>query len=1137
MTLSIIILNDREEFIHHLDPDLCELKETCTTNGLRTLSLEYKFQDMKEDKKLFRLGNKVWVQGDNNLTDCLYIINTKVKEDIFKENSFTVELEEVLVELTYAPLILQNNITATNGFKLTTTHDTSMVRVDYNALNNWFGKYFNIGIVQECLSDYASLITVTGTITPMALLRQIEEETGNVFITRYEKDCLTNTIHRYLDFLNPININNNWSLNLDYKFAGERVIAIYDENGNLTTDDKAWDVTPYATDMPSESLNEGVADATHDGSELYEGFTDTAYSEDWIALEQEVIDPELNKTETPLIDLTPDNCVFRITDGENLLNSEGNIYKTGDIALQWDATTAGLSAESNTVTITMVKNGVNLGIDINNKSFVVVGDYETDKEIGYVNAILNDTLDPLYIQDDEDENATISIPDDSYFEIYDSVNDICLFRTCLNYYIGHVHEEVLDLGFNLENIVHNIDETSTYTAVAPILKASDNTDSSNSLTRDDVSNLINRWRNLTVNKGDTVPMILQKINVTADSLALAKSSLGGYDGQGHPYAPTSNSHSNWWSRPYHPTDNTDNENRTYEFWRGTAYWRAPYTKNAGEMHIVTDKAYQTEYQYIHERDDQRDDRGAIAHPKLGTTSSSDEDVFAIYNQVALYLKEHETPKIDLELDVANLRNQKYNDYQIWDKVYVKIPDTHELIQCRITEVTKEAHDIAKNTVKLANYTTNTIKTITKNTIIHADNTSFKYPAGKDLTVTLENLDYTQGDVQYPFNKLLNFTLYRVKDGGRDFVKNYTKKTNVYGQVTLNMKYDPGDYKLEITFGGDEEFNESSTTVKVNVGGVKKEPKTSTNDTEQKTTKKSNTETKKTTYYDKYGRSPDKKKILAIGKRSASRDDGNSGTFYGQEFKNYCPKCKKEGTLMWGIFYAGNETSNWGTFPGTGNREGGSAEGHIFCSNQRCDGDFSCQGHEHGYSGKTLTTTKKRFLSSKSDAYLLKKGKYVYEKVETSNDSKKVSNNKDRKIIGKPSSTIKNKAWEIVGDKTGHEALKEICKWMDNKIDYAGYSNFVRSPERVISTKHGNCCDQTRLLLQLFDAAGLSEYYKMYYIHVKCPAYGHVYAMVTSKKTGNSVYIDPASDTYGCYGYVCDKCPHGGRKTQYPTKPF
>ena len=101
MVLSIVILDKKEDFIQFLDPDLCKLEETIEEGGLRTLSLTYQFKDLVEDKQLFKIGNKVWVSGDVNLSDCLYVINTEVTQDIYDENSFSLDLEEVLVELTY----------------------------------------------------------------------------------------------------------------------------------------------------------------------------------------------------------------------------------------------------------------------------------------------------------------------------------------------------------------------------------------------------------------------------------------------------------------------------------------------------------------------------------------------------------------------------------------------------------------------------------------------------------------------------------------------------------------------------------------------------------------------------------------------------------------------------------------------------------------------------------------------------------------------------------------------------------------------------------------------------------------------------------------------------------------------------
>lgn len=160
----------------------------------------------------------------------------------------------------------------------------------------------------------------------------------------------------------------------------------------------------------------------------------------------------------------------------------------------------------------------------------------------------------------------------------------------------------------------------------------------------------------------------------------------------------------------------------------------------------------------------------------------------------------------------------------------------------------------------------------------------------------------------------------------------------------------------------------------------------------------------TSYYDKYGRSPDKKKILAIGLPSAAKDTGGY-TFTETEFQNKCPKCKRDGTLMWGIFYGGN-------FRGKG--EGGSSEGHIFCDTGLggCDADFSVQGWEHiSGSNSRCKVTKPTKKSSKDKALKLKEGKVPYEGSDT-------SSNNDSESMG---STIKN-------------ALKEVLSGWDGDVE-------------------------------------------------------------------------------------------------------
>ena len=794
--MNIVILDNDEEFIQHLDPELCSLTETIEKGGLRTLTLNYKFQDAVEDKKLFKLGNKVWVSRDSNLTDCLYVINTSVKQDIYQENSFSCECEEVLVELNYAPVFTQTELTTTNGFTFSTNSNNQeySVVVNWNALNYWFGEYFNIGVVQKCLSDYNAKIGLSGTINLMTLLRYIEEETGNVFVTRYEKDCLNNTIHRYLDFLNPINVSKPWVLNLEYDFLDtDATVYIYDSEGNPANDD-------------------------------YDDVEDI----------DDIVD--FDKDYTPVTNIDPTNVVFRITNGLETLGTDGLVYTGDDDTVEpllWTASDVGFEDDTQSAIISLQREKDLIGLVINEKTFAVldteiVGD--NDKSYTTTNnsiASINERSNPL-------------IPDDSFFEIYDTSKELTVFRTQINYEIGHVHEEILDFGFNIDNVELEIDETDTYTAMTPTLQWDDD----EKLTKAQKATIINNWRNLSLPKGQYCPMIIERVQVPGTTLANARASLGTYHG-----------YTNWYGRPVYPQDQIDSNNssnNTWEFWVATAYWKAPFDKKAGEFHISTDAEVNTQYSSIKGRPDSRDGRDIrVSRPKMGNLESSVQTTYHIYNECCNKLREKMNPNFELTVDVANLRKGRYNDYQLHDKVYVKIPDMNTLLTARVTKTTKEGHDIAKNTIELNNYSVNTVKQIQNNTFIEASNVSFKYPNKVNYTVRLVNMDYdsTNPDsIQYPANKLVTFQLYNVKDGQATLTKtSYTKVTNAYGQATIPLKYDPGDYQIVITFGGDEEYLDCTMTVDVNVSGVKQAKTTTTTkkSTKSKTTKKTANKTKST----------------------------------------------------------------------------------------------------------------------------------------------------------------------------------------------------------------------------------------------------------------------------------------------------
>lgn len=1076
-SLNITVLDNEENFIQFLDPELCEIVETIEKDGLRTIDFTYMFQDMVEDKKMFKIGNKIWIYGDSNLTDCLYVINTSVTQDIYQENSFHCECEEVLVELNYAPLFTQNELTSQNGFTFSTNSNNQeySVVVNWHALQYWFGEYFNIGVVQKCLSDYNAKVGISGTINLMTLLRYIEEETGNVFVTRYEKDCLNNTIHRYLDFLNPINVSKPWVLNLEYDFLDiDNTNYIFDEDGNPVDDS-------------------------------YEDVEDEDDIVNW------------DEDYTPITNLDPTTTSFRITNGIEVLGTDGEVYTGLDPEIEpllWEGSDIPTFVDEEQSAIISVQKEKNyIGITVNEKSWVLLDDDEYVGDADKAFATIENTIE------EGNKRSNAIIPDDSIFEIYDTANQRVVFATQINREIGHVHEEILDFGFNLDNIELEIDETETFTAISPVLTNEDD----EGLSRPNMSDLIRKWQDLEVTKGDIVPMIVERITIQASSVSAAKTAMG-----------TFSVSSNYWKRPYKPNDSIDSETpsrSTWEFLKGTAYWRAPYSKVAGQLHVTTDAVLSTQYLNINTRPDSRNDRDTMtSRPKMGTVETTNEDIYGIFNLVCNKLREKQAPGFNLNVEVANLRNGVYNNYDLHDKVYIKIPDMNELLTARVVKTEKESHDVAKNTIELSNYSVNTVKQIQNNTFIEASNVSFNYPNKQNYTVRLVNMDYdnTNPDsIQYPANKLLTFHLYKVDDNGSatPTKTTYTKVTNANGQVTLPLKYDPGNYELHIGFGGDEEYLDCSMAVDVNVSGTKEVKNTTKNATKSKTTKKITKSTSKK-YWSKYGVSPDGKQVMSIGKVS--------GTFYKVTFTRKCPVCGSK-ELYWSIFWSGNESANYGTFPATGTYESGSKNGAILC--KKCNSKFNALGVNA--SGKDLNYATKRAKCKKTDAYTLKKGKMVYNSTTKTTKTKKVTSNKERVIVGNPSAYVRKLALNIVGDSQGLAAAKKIVAYVDKHVKYELYANFHRSPDTVLKKGKANCCDQARTVLTLCDAAGCTEFLELKYVHVhKAPNRGHVFCRIKTRSTGNWRYVDTCKWGGKAWGhYVHGYGSPPGRQTVYPTKPF
>ena len=1072
MLSNIIVLDNEENFLKFLDPDLIDLEETFE-NGLRSIEVTYNIDDILDSQQLFKPGNKIWVSGDGNITPCLYVLNTKVKQDIYKGNKYSFTAEDVLVELNYAPYISQTDITSANGF----TTSNGKVKVNYNALHFWFGDYFNIDVVQDCISSYTSLISVSGTMNPMSLLRYIEEETGNIFVTRYEKDILNNTIHRYLAFLNPVNENKNWELHFEYDFLEATTTEIFDEDGEPTTDD-----------------------------------TEDVYEPD---------DEVTFIANAPVVNVNPTNLLFRITDGMEVLNTHGSVYDEDDetqVPLEWNAEDLGLTSQTPHVTVSLKYIGYSLGIKIQTKQFNVVDDDTLTgiSDSGYITNVWSSS----------DYQNNISMVNGCYFEFYDTSSEKIIFRHKIDSILSDAHEDILDFGRNVENVEFEVDESDTFTAISPVLSLDNNSGASNSLNYDDMAKIVTAWKNLSVTKGATIPMIVQKMSITgtdqnpctqrtgtASSGRSAEEILGTYALA-----------SNYYKRPVKPTDNTENTNKSYEYWVGTAYWSAPFTKNAGELFVSAETTDNRDYPNITGRPDSRNSRAVKSTPKCGPVETSEEDVYAIYNAVAMKLKEKKDPLFNITTEVANLKDGKFNQYNVHDIVFLKLPTFDSLVTAKVVKTVKNLHNIAENQVTLANYSV-TSKEITTETYISASNVTFKYPNSKTLTVTLKDI----GDGALA-NKLVTFTLYKIENDNATLTRKvYTKKTNSSGQASITLKYNPGQYQMEIQFGGDVRYAECKTTIQISVGGTKDVNKTSSKTTTKSKTTKGYKIVK--TFYDKWGRSPDKKTILGVGLPSRSSELRKYGyKFMKTPFKNYCPVCGEEGTLYYGW--------NFGTYF-RGRREGGSVEGLFRC--EHCDADFSAiNGENHNRTGKpSLIRLDKPVKSSKAEAKKLVNGKIQYGTKKVKETEKNIVDGKTRSNpIGSVDKYVKQKALSIVGNSVGIAAAKKIADFMGRNIKYDDHCNFLWSSKTVLLKGRGNCCEQTRCMLEMMDAAGCAEYITMKYVFVCCSpkGIGHVFAKIITKSNNNWRYVDPCkTNSWGNYVKGWGSPP--GRQTSYPTKPF
>ena len=257
-----------------------------------------------------------------------------------------------------------------------------------------------------------------------------------------------------------------------------------------------------------------------------------------------------------------------------------------------------------------------------------------------------------------------------------------------------------------------------------------------------------------------------------------------------------------------------------------------------------------------------------------------------------------------------------------------------------------------------------------------------------------------------------------------------------------------------------------------------------------------TTTSKTSYYSKCGLSPDKKTIVSVAKPSGP-DSGKYGyRLYRTVFKNYCPICKRKGSLR---FDGGRKTACITS----------STYGHAWKDDVQAEHEITCVGCDSDYCGVTgaekwnpirgrLTTVKKPVKSSQKEYNQLTSGKLVYQKGATTkcdtknNVTGSLKNEKNIKKYNIATSVWK-KAVELTSPKkTEMQNAKAIFHWMDAHIPWIDYTNTKYGAAGTLKRLKGNCCDHAHLYAAMCRSSGI----KCNYIHNGCIE--HVY---------NKVYIN------------------------------
>lgn len=197
--LTIAVLNQNESLLGFLDPDQVEIEEGYELYKIRTLTITHPMMDKhsNDDTKytdILTEGNKLWRTLTCDGVPILYVILGKPTIN-YEDHTIKVYAEEVATELSQLPPVRNTAFSWT---------------VNSSFISTYFGDYFDTGTLTGPGTTTAT--SYNGTLTPMEILRQIEEQTGGEFQFRYEYN--TGVIKRYIDYHTTIGITHTQKIDL-----------------------------------------------------------------------------------------------------------------------------------------------------------------------------------------------------------------------------------------------------------------------------------------------------------------------------------------------------------------------------------------------------------------------------------------------------------------------------------------------------------------------------------------------------------------------------------------------------------------------------------------------------------------------------------------------------------------------------------------------------------------------------------------------------------------------------------------------------------------------------------------------------------------------------------------------------------